>query len=289
MTPEKRRVPPAGQGASGPPSPSRAGRWRGAACTGSSSAWTSRPGTDRKRPISTRSAAKRSMTSESTGHGGRPRAPWSNAPARSAFTNRGGKGRMGMAVRTGASVRTRRSIRAGRTAPSERAASVSAIRSAGSSSLNSTSRWKDSTASASLPGSSSMATRIPSPARRRRERENLGRQSTASCGATWIWWSSTRGAGTFSTTSRTGSVRALPTYAPEALDEAIRAGGYPLQYLIYLVALHRYLATRLPEYDYARHVGGAFYLFVRGIDPATGMRRGVYFHRPSAACLPCAR
>ena len=74
-------------------------------------------------------------------------------------------------------------------------------------------------------------------------------------------------------------------YAPEALDEAIRAGGYPLQYLIYLVALHRYLATRLPEYDYARHVGGAFYLFVRGIDPATGMRRGVYFHRPSAACL----
>ena len=74
-------------------------------------------------------------------------------------------------------------------------------------------------------------------------------------------------------------------YAPEALDEAIRAGGYPLQYLIYLVALHRYLATRLPGYDYERHVGGAFYLFMRGIDPAAGMRRGVYFDRPSATCL----
>ena len=74
-------------------------------------------------------------------------------------------------------------------------------------------------------------------------------------------------------------------YAPGALDDAIRAGGYPLQYLIYLVALHRYLATRLPGYDYERHVGGAFYLFVRGIDPAAGMSRGVYFHRPSAACL----
>ena len=74
-------------------------------------------------------------------------------------------------------------------------------------------------------------------------------------------------------------------YAPEALAEAIRAGGYPLQYLIYLVALHRYLATRLPGYDYERHVGGAFYLFVRGADPAAGMRRGVYFDRPSAACL----
>ena len=74
-------------------------------------------------------------------------------------------------------------------------------------------------------------------------------------------------------------------YGPEALDAAVRASGYPLQYLIYLVALHRYLATRLPGYDYERHVGGAFYLFVRGIDPAAGMCRGVYFDRPSAACL----
>ena len=74
-------------------------------------------------------------------------------------------------------------------------------------------------------------------------------------------------------------------YGPEALAETIRAGGYPLQYLVYLVALHRYLATRLPGYDYERHVGGAFYLFVRGIDPAAGMRRGVYFDRPPAACL----
>ena len=74
-------------------------------------------------------------------------------------------------------------------------------------------------------------------------------------------------------------------YGPEALADAIRAGGYPLQYLVYLVALHRYLVTRLPGYDYERHVGGAFYLFVRGIDPAAGMRRGVYFDRPTAACL----
>ena len=74
-------------------------------------------------------------------------------------------------------------------------------------------------------------------------------------------------------------------YGPEALAEAIRAGGYPLQYLIYLVALHRYLATRLPGYDYERHIGGAFYLFMRGIDPAAGLRRGVYFDQPTAACL----
>ena len=74
-------------------------------------------------------------------------------------------------------------------------------------------------------------------------------------------------------------------YAPPALDAAMRERGYALQYLIYLVALHRYLALRLPDYDPERHVGGAFYLFLRGIAPAAGMTRGVYFDRPSAACL----
>ena len=74
-------------------------------------------------------------------------------------------------------------------------------------------------------------------------------------------------------------------YVPEALGAAMREGGYTLQSLIYLVALHRYLAVRLPEYDHERNLGGAFYLFVRGIDPATGMGRGVYFDRPTTECL----
>ena len=74
-------------------------------------------------------------------------------------------------------------------------------------------------------------------------------------------------------------------YGPEALAAAMRAGGYTLQSLIYLVALHRYLSVRLPGYEYERHVGGAFYLFVRGIDPAAGMDRGVHFDRPTAECL----
>ena len=74
-------------------------------------------------------------------------------------------------------------------------------------------------------------------------------------------------------------------YAPEALGGAMREGGYTFQSLVYLVALHRYLAVRLPGYDYERHVGGAFYLFVRGIDPAAGMGRGVYFDRPTSECL----
>ena len=74
-------------------------------------------------------------------------------------------------------------------------------------------------------------------------------------------------------------------YMQQRLDTAMHAGGYTLQYLVYLVALHRYLTVRLPDYDYERHVGGAFYLFVRGIDPAAGMDRGVFFDRPPTECL----
>ena len=74
-------------------------------------------------------------------------------------------------------------------------------------------------------------------------------------------------------------------YSREAVAAAMRSSAYPLQYLLYLVALHRYLGLRLPGYDYDRHVGGAFYLFVRGMEPAAGMGRGVWFDRPEASLV----
>ena len=74
-------------------------------------------------------------------------------------------------------------------------------------------------------------------------------------------------------------------YGPEGLEEAMARGGYRLQYLLYVLALHRHLTVRKPGYDYESHLGGAFYLFLRGVDPAAGMARGVHFDRPSAACI----
>ncbi|MCE2426320.1 MAG: PD-(D/E)XK nuclease family protein, partial [Pseudomonadales bacterium] len=74
-------------------------------------------------------------------------------------------------------------------------------------------------------------------------------------------------------------------YRPGGVSKAMREHRYPLQYLLYLTALHRYLSLRLPGYDYDEHVGGAFYLFLRGIEPAAGMDRGVYFDRPDRACI----
>jgi exodeoxyribonuclease V beta subunit len=47
---------------------------------------------------------------------------------------------------------------------------------------------------------------------------------------------------------------------------------YPLQAHLYLVALHRYLAWRLPAYDPERHLGGYVYVFVRGTPGAEGER-----------------
>ncbi len=74
-------------------------------------------------------------------------------------------------------------------------------------------------------------------------------------------------------------------YAPECLAVAVRAHRYDLQYLLYTLALHRYLRSRLPGYDYDRHFGGACYLFLRGMRPERGHRLGVHWARPDLALV----
>ncbi|MGW0179221.1 UvrD-helicase domain-containing protein [Nocardia sp. NPDC003345] len=62
--------------------------------------------------------------------------------------------------------------------------------------------------------------------------------------------------------------------------EMIRS-HYPLQALLYSVALHRYLRWRLPDYDPAVHLGGIRYLFVRAmIGPETPDGAGVFDWTP---------
>lgn len=71
-------------------------------------------------------------------------------------------------------------------------------------------------------------------------------------------------------------------YTADRLAEAMTDAHYPLQALLYAVALHRYLRWRLPGYDPEQHLGGVGYLFLRGMcgpgTPVTG-------HGPLAA--PC--
>jgi exodeoxyribonuclease V beta subunit len=79
-------------------------------------------------------------------------------------------------------------------------------------------------------------------------------------------------------------------YRPTALDAEMQRRHYPLQALLYLVALHRYLRWRLPGYAPDVHLGGVFYLFLRGmIGPDTpaidGKPCGVFSWAPPAELI----
>ncbi len=81
-------------------------------------------------------------------------------------------------------------------------------------------------------------------------------------------------------------------YRPDAVRDAVFDAHYPLQFLIYTVALHRYLRWRLPTYDPAAHLGPAKYLFLRGMlgadTPVVDEQRcGVFSWQPPAALI-CA-
>ncbi len=54
-------------------------------------------------------------------------------------------------------------------------------------------------------------------------------------------------------------------YTPARLRTAMLDAHYPLQALLYGVALHRFLRWRLPGYNPEHHLGGSLYLFVRGM------------------------
>lgn len=71
-------------------------------------------------------------------------------------------------------------------------------------------------------------------------------------------------------------------YTEHAMETAILDNRYDLQYVLYLLALHRQLKARLADYDYDQHMGGALYLFVRGSRSAS---QGAWFTRPPRALI----
>ncbi len=73
----------------------------------------------------------------------------------------------------------------------------------------------------------------------------------------------------------------LEDYRPEQLRQAMWHRRYDLQSLLYTIALHRFLGQRLPGYEYDRHFGGSYYLFLRAMRPEHGKTCGVYFERPA--------
>ncbi|KZC19789.1 MULTISPECIES: UvrD-helicase domain-containing protein [Rhodanobacter] len=75
----------------------------------------------------------------------------------------------------------------------------------------------------------------------------------------------------------------LGDYRGEPLDAAMAAHHYPLQALLYTVALHRYLRQRMDGYTAGRQLGESWYLFVRALGLAPGL--GVWRRRWPAALV----
>ena len=79
-------------------------------------------------------------------------------------------------------------------------------------------------------------------------------------------------------------------YRPGVIQAEMSAAHYPLQALLYSVALHRYLRWRQPDYEPARHLGGVLYLFLRGMSAVettlfSEAPCGVWSWRPPAALV----
>jgi exodeoxyribonuclease V beta subunit len=82
-------------------------------------------------------------------------------------------------------------------------------------------------------------------------------------------------------------------YRVTTMAEAMIQAHYPLQALLYNVALHRFLRWRLAYYDPARHLGGVLYLFLRGmcgrgIRFTDGTIPGVFTWQPPATLVTAA-
>ncbi|OTG84907.1 UvrD-helicase domain-containing protein [Acinetobacter sp. ANC 4648] len=68
-------------------------------------------------------------------------------------------------------------------------------------------------------------------------------------------------------------------YAAMAIQESMSHASYWLQAALYLVALHRYLKVQLQGYQIERDLGGASYLYLRGMNGQA--EQGYYHWKPS--------
>lgn len=75
----------------------------------------------------------------------------------------------------------------------------------------------------------------------------------------------------------------VSAYHGERLKAAMAEHRYDLQYQLYALALHRFLRSRLANYDYHRHFGGVYYLFLRGMDGES--EHGIFSTKPSFELL----
>ena len=67
-------------------------------------------------------------------------------------------------------------------------------------------------------------------------------------------------------------------YNTQGVEQAMLGSNYHLQYMIYTVAVVRWLRQRIKDFSYEKHFGGIIYLFLRGIRKSKST--GIYVNRP---------
>jgi len=65
-------------------------------------------------------------------------------------------------------------------------------------------------------------------------------------------------------------------YTKEFIKNEMRRHLYFLQYYIYALALHKYLKLNLVNYNFDKHFGGVFYIFMRWVD---NNKRGIFYDK----------
>lgn len=83
-------------------------------------------------------------------------------------------------------------------------------------------------------------------------------------------------------------------YSTTQLQQSMEGNYYDLQYLIYVLALHRYLSAQMHDYDPSKHFGGVYYFYLRGMNnqsneesdtDSESNHQGVYFQPISVKLL----
>jgi exodeoxyribonuclease V beta subunit len=62
------------------------------------------------------------------------------------------------------------------------------------------------------------------------------------------------------------------------MEEAMKGSNYNLQYMIYTVAVKRWLEKRIENFNYDSHFGGIIYVFLRGV--REGYDTGIFTTKP---------
>ena len=71
----------------------------------------------------------------------------------------------------------------------------------------------------------------------------------------------------------------LADYRSDSIAQSMSLASYWLQAGLYLVALHRYLQVKMQNYQIEKHLGGATYLYLRGMNGEA--EQGYYYWEPS--------